>query len=211
MSIQNNWWWCNKCQALTFGGDLTPGDCPKGGQHDHCGSGEYSLVQSGPMVQGQANWQRCTNCQSLTFAGNPGACASASGGAHVHATSSNYVLVQNTAALGQWRHCKNCEALVFGVNPAGVCPKGPGALHSYSGSYVIQIEDEREPIDQPIRRHLLTEFGSCDTSTEAYKTLETACQEMVAKGGGILVIPPGLPPTSCRAIPSRMLPPARES
>lgn len=197
MSIQSNWWWCNKCETLTFGGGLTPGNCPKSGQHDHIGSNNYSLVQNDPAAPGQANWRWCNKCQSLTFAGNPGLGACATGGVHDHAGSGNYVLVQNNpAAPGQheWRHCTKCEALIFGGNPPAICPKGGNHDHTGSGNYVVQFEDGREPIDQPIRRHLLTEFGSCNSAPEAYKTLETACLAMVAKGGGILVIPAAVSP-----------------
>jgi hypothetical protein len=42
--VQANWRWCNKCQALAYGGNADLGPCPASGLHDHFGSGDYSLV-----------------------------------------------------------------------------------------------------------------------------------------------------------------------
>ncbi len=43
VSAQKNWRWCKKCQGLTFAGNPSLGSCPAGGNHDHGGSGNYSL------------------------------------------------------------------------------------------------------------------------------------------------------------------------
>lgn len=50
-------------------------------------------------------------------------------------------------------------------------------------------------IDQAINRKLLTEFGPCDTWQNAYKTLASACQTMIANGGGVIVVPNGIDPS----------------
>jgi hypothetical protein len=42
--LQSNWRWCNRCQGLFFGGNVTYPDCPNGGAHDGSTSGNYSLV-----------------------------------------------------------------------------------------------------------------------------------------------------------------------
>jgi hypothetical protein len=41
---QDNWRWCTKCQGLAYAGNPTMGACPAGGQHDHAGSGNYTLI-----------------------------------------------------------------------------------------------------------------------------------------------------------------------
>jgi len=40
---QSNWRWCNKCQLVAFAGNASPGPCPAGGNHNHTGSGNYTL------------------------------------------------------------------------------------------------------------------------------------------------------------------------
>src|SRR5215471_20912808 len=47
MAIQDNWRWCNKCQALAFAGNGSLGACPAGGQHNDTGSGDHVLAQVG--------------------------------------------------------------------------------------------------------------------------------------------------------------------
>lgn len=196
MPAQNNWWWCNKCQGLTFAGGLVPGMCQAGGQHDHGGSGEYTLVHDEAAAPGQNNWRWCSKCQGLTFAGNPSLGACPVGGQHDHTGSGNYSVVQNSAtAPGQpnWRWCTKCQGLTFAGNPSlGPCPAGGQHDHTGSGNYVVALNDRKEPIDQPISRHLLTEFGPCNTLAQAYTTLDLACKAMAAKGGGVIVIPNSL-------------------
>jgi hypothetical protein len=92
---QNNWRWCNKCQALSFGGNGSPGKCSGGGNHDHAGSGDYILAKraAGDLpLDTQENWRWCNKCEVLSIAGgaNLGTCAA--GGTHDHAGSGNYVL-----------------------------------------------------------------------------------------------------------------------
>lgn len=41
---QTNWRWCNKCQGLAYGGNPSPGACPRDGVHDHSGSFDYTLA-----------------------------------------------------------------------------------------------------------------------------------------------------------------------
>ena len=50
---------------------VTPG-CPAGGEHDHSGSGDYTLVINRPGAQGQTNWRWCRKCQCLAFGGHAG-------------------------------------------------------------------------------------------------------------------------------------------
>ena len=216
MPIQNDWWWCNKCQGLTFGGELSPGQCQAGGQHDHSGSGEYTLVRDDAAAPGQANWRRCTKCQALIFAGNPapGLCpAGPPGSPHDPSRSGNYALVHDDAtAPGQanWRRCSKCQGLAFAGNHAlGPCPSGPpGSPHDHTNSrnYAIPVQDRSEPIDQAIGRHLLTAFGPCNDAAQARATLAAACSALVAKGGGVIVIPTACPAIFSRATRFRMSP-----
>src|ERR1700712_387087 len=84
-SVQHNWRWCHKCQALAFAGHASPGPCSAGGVHNHAGSAQYDLTLTytmGPYEQG--NWRWCRKCEVLSYAGalHPGACAA--GGSHSH-------------------------------------------------------------------------------------------------------------------------------
>jgi hypothetical protein len=200
MSTQNNWWRCNKCQVLTFGSGLTPGACQAGGQHDHTGSDEYSLVHDDATALGQSNWQWCNRCEGLTFTGGAalGVCAALPAGQpHDHAGSGNYAIEQYAFGppAAAWRACNKCQALAWwtGGPAGGPCPVS--GQHDYTGSmyYFVTSQDRREPIDQAVSRHLLTEFGPCNTALQARATLQDACKALIAKGGGIIVIPDSVP------------------
>ena len=125
MANQENWRWCTKCQGIAFAGNPSIGACAGGGQHDHNGSGNYTLPL-GAGAAGQPNWRWCRKCQCLSFAGNATAGACAAGGQHSHEGSGNYTLaLGNGSAPGQhnWRWCSKCEGLAFAVNASiGVCP-----------------------------------------------------------------------------------------
>lgn len=140
MSTQNNWRWCNKCQALSFAGNATPGKCPAGGEHNHAGSGDYVMINNEPSAPGQSNWRWCNKCQAMSFAGNPTLGACSAGGLHDHAGSGNYTLVQTAGAPGQanWRWCNKCEVLAFAGSPTiGACAAGGVHNHTGSGNYVL--------------------------------------------------------------------------
>jgi len=55
---QSNWCWCYKCSGLFFAGNVAPGACPAGGQHDGSQSGDYTLAFTNPLVP-VAVWQWC--------------------------------------------------------------------------------------------------------------------------------------------------------
>jgi hypothetical protein len=44
VAVQDNWRWCKKCQGLAFAG-ASPSRCPVEGEHDHTGSGNYTLIE----------------------------------------------------------------------------------------------------------------------------------------------------------------------
>jgi hypothetical protein len=141
MSIQDNWRWCNKCQALTFAGGANLGPCAAGGEHDHSGSGNYGLVEDDVAAFGQGNWQWCNQCAALCFAGGltPGNCSG--GGTHKHTGSGNYVVTRKQDGQpGQdnWRWCRKCQVLAFAASPTpGACAAGGVHDHTGSGDYVL--------------------------------------------------------------------------
>ena len=138
---QPNWRWCNKCQGLSFAGNLTPGQCPAGGNHDHAGSGNYDLIHNWIDAPGQRNWRWCNKCQGLAFGGNANLGPCPAGGNHDHAGSGDYRLIQNApGAWGQanWRWCNKCQGLSFAGNATlGQCPAGGQHDHNGSGNYVL--------------------------------------------------------------------------
>src|SRR4029077_16999304 len=103
---QSNWRWCNKCQALSFGGSPSPGKCSAGGMHDHAGSGDYVLAIRATAAalpqDSQDNWRWCNKCQVLAVAGGSSVGACAAGGQHDHAGSGNYI-------VGYWSGPTRCS------------------------------------------------------------------------------------------------------
>jgi CubicO group peptidase (beta-lactamase class C family) len=143
-NLQNNWQWCSKCQALTFAGNASLGNCPEGGMHDHTGSSNYLVAMNASSVPGQDNWRWCNKCQALAFAGSasPGPCSA--GGMHDHTGSGNYILPQKgngplpDDSQDDWRWCNKCQVLAHvGGASAGKCQAGGLHDHTGSGDYVL--------------------------------------------------------------------------
>jgi CubicO group peptidase (beta-lactamase class C family) len=138
--LQNNWQWCNKCQALAFAGSASLGNCPGGGMHDHTGSNNYLVATTASGIAGQHNWRWCNKCQALSFAGNASLGPCSAGGMHDHSGSGNYVLaIKGSGALPQdsqdnWRWCKKCQVLAYAGNPSSVGACGAGGQHDHTGS-----------------------------------------------------------------------------
>jgi len=57
---------------------------------------------------------------------------------------------------------------------------------------VVARGAERSAIDQASNRYLLTDFGACDTPQAASQAYRKAVKQLIAKGGGVLVIPVGV-------------------
>lgn len=51
---------------------------------------------------------------------------------------------------------------------------------------------ERSEMDRAMNRHLLTDYGACNTAEAAQKAYRKAVREIVSTGGGVLVIPAGV-------------------
>lgn len=89
-----------------------------GGQHDHSGSGLYSLSIDGKPPGGQDQWRWCNKCNLLAFDGNTHCTA---GGAHISVGSGLYTLwLNDTTSNGQdnWRWCNKCYGLAYAGNPS---------------------------------------------------------------------------------------------
>ena len=133
---QDSWRWCNKCQGLAYAGNPALGPCPAGGNHDHGGSGNYSLSINDASFPGQDKWRWCHKCQGLAYAGNPSPGACPAGGNHDHTGSGEYRLGSGTVGYGgqnNWRWCNKCQGLAYAGNPTmGPCPAG--SLHNHAGS-----------------------------------------------------------------------------
>ncbi|KAK3896595.1 beta-lactamase/transpeptidase-like protein, partial [Staphylotrichum tortipilum] len=97
---QGNWRLCNKCQAVSFAGNLQLGACSAGENHEHGGSANIILPfrdESSPLAEdAEAEWRWCNRCQVLASTRDAhkapvlGLCAA--GGNHDHGGSGNYVL-----------------------------------------------------------------------------------------------------------------------
>jgi hypothetical protein len=138
-NLQNNWRWCNKCQGLGYGGNVSPGPCPASGSHSYVGSSDYSLLHDLAGSAGQDNWRWCKNCQGLAYGGNPNSRCPA-GGAHDLSASYNYLLLHDaniTDAQSNWRWCSKCQGLAFAGNSQGVCPAGGAHMFTQSGNYYL--------------------------------------------------------------------------
>lgn len=126
-----------------------PGACPAGGEHDHTGSGDYTLVINRPGAQGQANWRWCSKCQGLAFGGHAGGTC-IKGGQHDFGASADYVLAANTVPAGHqpdWLWCRKCDGLAYNGQPSG-CPAGGAHDHVGSGNYALAVnmpEAEGQP------------------------------------------------------------------
>jgi hypothetical protein len=124
---QTNWRYCKNCYTLFFGGNVTPGRCQAGGNHDS-GDGRYLAIHDVAGFPGDAGWRWCSRCQELVH--GPGICPA--GGAHDMSTPSlNYIvgrnLNQQLNAQKNWWHCARCEALGYaagGFESIGPCPAG---------------------------------------------------------------------------------------
>jgi hypothetical protein len=150
---QNNWRWCNKCQALYFAGGATQGVCAAGGTHSQTGSGDYFLVNNAPAYPGQSDWRWCHKCQGIYFhgGGSNGVCKA--GGTHDSTGSGNYSLInQSPLSPGQhgWRWCHKCQSLYFSGNATqGVCPAGGAHDATGSGDYSLILKGNNLPAGFP--------------------------------------------------------------
>ena len=145
--VQANWRWCNKCQALAYGGFADLGPCPASGLHDHFGSGDYSLIVDAHEILGEdeSDWRWCNKCQALAFADSPSLGSCSAGGMHDHTGSGNYVLAYSASSgappgrQDNWRWCNKCQVPAFAGFGAGPCSAGGFHDHSGSVNYMLNV------------------------------------------------------------------------
>jgi prepilin-type processing-associated H-X9-DG protein len=139
-SIQEDWRFCRKCNALFFDGSAAKGVCATSGEHS--AQGFNFFLEHDVAGDGQPDWRFCRKCSSMFFNGYPTKGVCPAGGAH-EGEGYNFVLehdgpgwerYQNAGQVAQdsWRFCEKCQSLFFdGFATKGVCPAGGG--HSAQG------------------------------------------------------------------------------
>jgi hypothetical protein len=96
---QTDWRWCDKCQGLFFGPNVTNSRCPTGATHtppEQSHSGNYSLPHNvAPDPSRQSDWRWCDKCQGLFFGPNVASSRCPTGATHTppeQSHSGNYSL-----------------------------------------------------------------------------------------------------------------------
>jgi hypothetical protein len=165
MSDQYNWFWCNKCNGLVYGGDPYSylfevamgniGVCPAGGTHYLGASSDYSVSYGEASTSTlQADWYWCQKCQGIWWYGNPSVASHCpAGGQHDHTSSYNYDILHSipltSGQQNNWRWCNKCQGLFYAANSSlgpGLCPDG--GTHNDGGSedYHLVIPAVTKPL-----------------------------------------------------------------
>jgi hypothetical protein len=153
MAEQANWWFCQRCHAMFFGG-YGGGRCPAGGTHSAQGF-NFVLPHDVPeSPNAQRGWRFCQNCHAMFFEGyGGGRCAT--GSTH-SAQGANFVLPHDvdgiaTAQQG-WRFCQKCHSMFFEGYGGGRCTVG--GTHSAQGANFVlpHRTDSSIPPDNPLGR-----------------------------------------------------------
>jgi prepilin-type processing-associated H-X9-DG protein len=148
-SIQKDWRFCQKCNALFFDGSASKGVCPAGGEHS--AAGYVFSLEHDVGGAGQPDWRFCRKCQSMFYNGfaTRGVCPA--GEAH-EKEGYNFALehdqagrmrYQKAGQLAQpaWRYCEKCQSLFFdGFQTKGVCPAG-GAHSAQGYEFVLPYQE----------------------------------------------------------------------
>jgi hypothetical protein len=140
---QPGWRWCSKCQVLSLASTKV-GRCAAGGEHDHSGSGTYSVYPDS-MANGQPGWRLCKKCRTMTLASvSTGHCRD--GGLHDLTGSSAYQVQDGYVPIGgdgSWNWCSCCQGLAHGgPSSGGICfDSGP---HDYTDSSTYGV-----PVSEP--------------------------------------------------------------
>ncbi|RSL85668.1 hypothetical protein CDV31_016527 [Fusarium ambrosium] len=143
-SGQDQWRWCNKCQALAFDGHTC---CPAGGAHINTTSWNYTLIANDPALpNSQSGWMWCNKCYGLAYSKDVSDGTCPRGGTHDHAGSADYALPMNVGPSGgqnQWSWCKWCQQLWWSGNGEGRCSHSPVGGHSTdrSADYTLSFKE----------------------------------------------------------------------
>ncbi len=83
-TLQAGWWWCDKCQGMTYLPKVSTSHCPAGGTHDTGGDGSYKYgMNHNISVSGfQSGWWWCDKCQGMTYLPNVSTSHCPAGGTH---------------------------------------------------------------------------------------------------------------------------------
>ncbi len=155
---QENWYWCDVCQGMWYGGykdsngNIKGGVCPYGDGVPHAGLNAYTTSNYyfyyGAVANSnwQGNWWWCGNCYIMYWGGTSAGVCPANGGAHTGPSSrESYVTwIGNGTNGGQtgWRYCRNCHSMFWagtsGTNTSNTyCPDGGN--HTLAGSHNYPI------------------------------------------------------------------------
>jgi hypothetical protein len=136
MALQDQWRFCNKCNAMFFDGFPAKGHCAADGGGHQAQGFMFTLphdVPESPNAQGA--WRFCNKCNEMFFDGSPDKGHCPAGGPH-QAQGLTFMLPHDVPATPTtqtaWRFCGKCHAMFFdGFADKGHCPAGGG--HSALG------------------------------------------------------------------------------
>ncbi|HEY0734802.1 MAG TPA: hypothetical protein VGD69_07825 [Herpetosiphonaceae bacterium] len=132
MPNQEDWRFCQKCQALFFNGFPNKGRCPAGGGHRRESSARNFFLPHDVAESNHAQgaWRFCHKCNAMFFDGFPTKGSCPGGGGHESA-GFVFVLPHDIPAQGLnqggWRFCHKCFVMFFDNAPGqGRCAAGGG-------------------------------------------------------------------------------------
>jgi hypothetical protein len=135
-SMQGDWRFCDKCNALFYNGFDGYGRCPAGGGHNPQGYNFFlphgSLTDLPENPRAQVNWRYCDKCFGMFWDGIPDKGRCPVGGGH-NAQGMRFRLPHdlpsNADAQAGWRFCQKCKIMFYdGSANKGKCPAGGGHL-----------------------------------------------------------------------------------
>lgn len=223
MPNQYNWFWCNKCNGLVYGGDPYSnlfeiemgniGVCAAGGTHYLGASLDYSISYGEASTSTlQADWYWCQKCQGIWWHGNPSAASHCpAGGQHDHTSSYDYDLLHSipltTGQQNNWRWCNKCQGVFYAANSTlgpGPCPDG--GTHNDGGSwdYHLLIPAVTKPLAPA---DLVPKNGATGVSTDPYFSWSDPGAGTPAQAGfaywivsqGGVIVGPGISPGRTQA------------
>jgi len=150
---QDNWRFCNKCNALHFNGDPQNQICKAGGIHQRQGfifhldfDPENDLPDT-PTTQ--SKWRFCNKCSCMFFQGAPPKDRHCAAGDSHQEQGFHFMLPINRiggpvlnpekpTTQGAWRFCGKCTTMFFDGFPAkGRCPADGQGHQSLGDTFVL--------------------------------------------------------------------------
>ncbi len=126
MLQQQDWRYCQKCNALYYDGYPDKGHCQAGGAHVAQGYNFSLSYDAAETPAAQTAWRYCAKCNVMYYDGYPDKGQCVAGGGHA-AQGYNFTLPHdipsNSNAQAAWRYCQNCHAMFYdGYSTKGHCP-----------------------------------------------------------------------------------------